>query len=41
VLVSRPVEDLVAGSGLRFEERGPRELKGIPGERRLQRAIGA
>ncbi len=32
VLVSGTVRDLVAGSGLRFEERGARELKGVPGE---------
>jgi class 3 adenylate cyclase len=32
VLVSSTVKDLVAGSGLSFEERGMRELKGIPGE---------
>jgi class 3 adenylate cyclase len=31
VLVSGTVRDLVAGSGLEFEDRGPRELKGIPG----------
>jgi pimeloyl-ACP methyl ester carboxylesterase len=31
VLVSRTVKDLVAGSGIRFEDRGARELKGIPG----------
>jgi class 3 adenylate cyclase len=31
VLVSRTVTDLVVGSGLEFEERGERELKGIPG----------
>jgi pimeloyl-ACP methyl ester carboxylesterase len=31
VLVSSTVKDLVAGSGLRFRERGPHELKGIPG----------
>jgi class 3 adenylate cyclase/alpha-beta hydrolase superfamily lysophospholipase len=35
VLVSRTVKDLVAGSGLEFEERGTRELNGIPGEWRL------
>jgi class 3 adenylate cyclase len=35
VLVSSTVKDLVAGSGLRFEERGPAELKGVPGEWRL------
>jgi len=31
VLVSSTVKDLVAGSGLRFRERGVHELKGIPG----------
>jgi pimeloyl-ACP methyl ester carboxylesterase len=32
VLVTSTVKDLVAGSGLRFEARGPRTLKGVPGE---------
>ena len=31
----RTVRDLVAGSGLTFEDRGSHELKGIPGEWRL------
>ena len=35
VLVSGTVKDLVAGSGLEFEDRGTAELKGIPGEWRL------
>ncbi|MHB8469620.1 MAG: adenylate/guanylate cyclase domain-containing protein, partial [Gaiellaceae bacterium] len=35
VLVSQTVRDLVAGSGLLFEERGATELKGVPGEWRL------
>jgi hypothetical protein len=35
VLVSQTVKDLVAGSGLTFDERGSRELKGVPGEWRL------
>jgi class 3 adenylate cyclase len=35
VLVSSTVRDLVAGSGLRFRERGTAELKGIPEEWRL------
>jgi class 3 adenylate cyclase/pimeloyl-ACP methyl ester carboxylesterase len=35
VLVSQTVKDLVAGSGIQFEERGVRELKGVPGEWRL------
>jgi class 3 adenylate cyclase len=29
------VVDLVAGSGLRFEDRGEHELKGVPGTWRL------
>jgi class 3 adenylate cyclase len=32
VLVSRTVKDLVAGSGLRFADRGSQTLKGVPGE---------
>ena len=35
VLVSSTVKDLVAGSGLAFDDRGEHELKGIPGEWRL------
>jgi len=35
VLVSQTVKDLVAGSGLAFEDRGIAELKGVPGEWRL------
>lgn len=35
VLVSGTVKDLVVGSELRFEDRGTRELKGVPGEWRL------
>jgi class 3 adenylate cyclase len=35
VLVSSTVKDLVAGSGIRFAERGTHELKGIPDEWRL------
>ena len=35
VLVSGTVRDLVAGSGLEFEDRGTADLKGIPGEWRL------
>jgi class 3 adenylate cyclase len=35
VLVSGTVKDLVAGSGLRFNDRGKHVLKGIPGEWRL------
>lgn len=32
VLVSGTVKDLVAGSGIQFEERGVHDLKGIPGD---------
>jgi class 3 adenylate cyclase len=32
VLVSSTLRDLVIGSGLKFEERGAHELKGVPGE---------
>jgi class 3 adenylate cyclase len=35
VVVSNTVKDLVAGSGIEFEDRGLHELKGIPGEWRL------
>ena len=35
VLVSQTVKDLVAGSGLEFEDRGEHELYGVPGEWRL------
>ena len=34
VLVTGTVKDLVAGSGIRFEDRGEHELKGV-GERRI------
>jgi pimeloyl-ACP methyl ester carboxylesterase len=35
VLVSSTVKELVAGSGLEFEDRGVHELRGVPGEWRL------
>ena len=35
VLVSRTVKDLVAGSGIEFEERGTHQLKGLAGEWQL------
>jgi pimeloyl-ACP methyl ester carboxylesterase len=35
VLVSSTVKDLVVGSGLEFEERGPHVLRGVPGEWQL------
>ena len=38
VLVSSTVKDLVAGSGIAFEDRGEHELKGVPGTWRLFRA---
>lgn len=40
VLVSGTVKDLVAGSGLAFEDRGLRALKGVPGEWRLFAVAG-
>jgi pimeloyl-ACP methyl ester carboxylesterase len=40
VLVSSTVKDLVAGSGLRFEERGVANLKGVPDEWRLYAVQG-
>jgi len=39
VLVSSTVKDLVAGSGLSFEDRGEHELKGVPERRRLFRVV--
>jgi class 3 adenylate cyclase len=39
VLVSSTVKDLVAGSGLQFEDRGSHVLKGVPGEWRLFAAM--
>ena len=41
VLVSSTVKDLVAGSGLTFEDRGEHELKGVPDRWRLHRAVKA
>jgi class 3 adenylate cyclase/pimeloyl-ACP methyl ester carboxylesterase len=35
VLASSTVKDLVAGSGIEFQDRGTHELKGVPGEWRL------
>jgi class 3 adenylate cyclase len=35
VLVSSTVKDLVVGSGIAFEERGPHTLKGVPGQWQL------
>jgi len=39
VLVSQTVKDLVAGSGLTFEDAGEHELKGVPDRWRLYRVI--
>jgi class 3 adenylate cyclase len=40
VLVSSTVKDLVAGSGLTFDDRGIHRLKGVPGEWRLYSVPG-
>jgi class 3 adenylate cyclase len=39
VLVSQTVKDLVAGSGLAFDDRGEQELKGVPDRWRLYRVV--
>ena len=39
VLVSSTVKDLVAGSGLSFEDAGEHELKGVPDRWRLYRVV--
>jgi class 3 adenylate cyclase len=41
VIVSSTVKDLVAGSGIRFEDRGVQVLKGIPGEWHLYAVASA
>jgi class 3 adenylate cyclase len=41
VLVSSTVKDLVAGSGLTFEDAGEYELKGVPDRWRLYRVLSA
>jgi class 3 adenylate cyclase len=35
IFVSSTVKDLVAGSGIPFEDRGAHQLKGVPGEWRV------
>ena len=40
VLATSTVKDLVAGSGLRFEQRGAHQLKGVPGEWQIYRTEG-
>jgi class 3 adenylate cyclase len=39
VVVSQTVKDLVAGSGLTFEDAGEHELKGVPDRWRLYRVV--
>jgi class 3 adenylate cyclase len=39
VLVSRTVKDLVAGSGLEFENRGTQTLKGVPDQWELYAVV--
>ena len=43
VLISQTVKDLVAGSGLTFDDAGEHELKGVPDRWHLYRAssVGA
>jgi class 3 adenylate cyclase len=41
VLVSQTVKDLVAGSGITFDDRGVQQLKGVPGEWRLYSVAAA
>jgi len=40
VVVSQTVKDLAAGSGLRFEDAGEHELKGVPDRWHLYRVVG-
>jgi class 3 adenylate cyclase len=40
ILVSQTVKDLTAGSGLRYEDAGEHELKGVPDRWRLYRVAG-
>jgi class 3 adenylate cyclase len=40
VLVSQTVKDLVAGSGISFEDAGEHELRGVPDRWRLYRVVG-
>ena len=39
VLISSTVKDLVAGSGIKFKDRGAQRLKGVPEEWRLYRVL--
>jgi class 3 adenylate cyclase len=40
VMVSSTVKDLVAGSGIDFDQRGTHQLKGVPGEWSLYAVSG-
>jgi class 3 adenylate cyclase len=40
LVVSGTVKDLVVGSGIRFEDRGEHELRGVPGSWRLWGVAG-
>ena len=40
MLATSTVEELVIGSGLRFDATGERELRGVPERRRLFRVAG-
>jgi hypothetical protein len=40
-VVSQTVRDLVAGSGIAFEDRGTHELKGVPEEWHLYSVVSA
>jgi class 3 adenylate cyclase len=40
VLVTRTVTDQVVGSSMEFEDRGERDLKGVPGSWRLYAVTG-
>ena len=39
-MVLQTVKDLVAGSGLTFEDSGDHELKGVPDRWHLYRVVG-
>jgi class 3 adenylate cyclase len=40
VLVSSTVKDIVAGSGIEFQDRGEHELKGVPGSWKIYAVAG-
>jgi class 3 adenylate cyclase len=41
ILASQTVKDLVAGSGLTFEDAGEQELKGVPDRWHLHRVVAS